>query len=106
MKGNNELGDKTDRLQMCKSIKFSKYVLEENLLFSSHRAQVAKKLNWSFRYKIGWLITNIQVPTSEGAGGLSGDIIGKGWAPVSWGKDMGRLYWRCNFEPSDPQEFI
>lgn len=43
VKDSNDLSDRTDGLQMCvNSLKVSKCVPEENLLFSSHRAQVAE----------------------------------------------------------------
>jgi hypothetical protein len=43
MKDKNEFSNKTDRFQICiKRLKASKGALEENLLSSSHRAQVAE----------------------------------------------------------------
>jgi hypothetical protein len=43
MKDNSELSDRTRQLQMgISSLKVSKCALEENLLSSSHRAQVAE----------------------------------------------------------------
>lgn len=43
VKDSNDLSDRTDGLQMCvDSLKTSKCVPEENLLSSSHRAQVAE----------------------------------------------------------------
>jgi hypothetical protein len=46
VKNNNKLSDKINWLLMhTNSLKVSKYALEENLLSSSHRAQVAGESN-------------------------------------------------------------
>lgn len=61
---------------MCiNSLKVSKYTLEENLLYSSHRAQVAEN---NTKYKIDWVTAKVQVPALENVGGLGHLLVKNG----------------------------
>ncbi|EGW01337.1 Friend virus susceptibility protein 1 [Cricetulus griseus] len=108
VKGNEELSDKVDQLQMqINSLEVSKCVLEENLLASSHRAQVAEnqtkalvirlaELQQKFRSQ-PWRVSAVKVRA----------LVGEEWDPITWSGDV----WEDpvdneNFEPSDAPEFI
>jgi hypothetical protein len=56
MKKKNELYDKIERLQMqINNLKISKCALEENLFFSSHRAQFAENQTEVYIIRLGEL---------------------------------------------------
>lgn len=108
VKGNKELSDKVDRLQMnINSLEVSKNVLEENLLVSSHRAQVAENQTKALILRLAelqrkfkswpWKVSAVKVRA----------LVGEEWDPVTWDGDVWEDRTETeNFEPSDSEGFI
>lgn len=108
VKDNKKLSDKIDQLQMqVNCLKVSKCTLEENLLSSSHRAQVVENQTEALIIRLAELQRKFKSQPQRVSAVKVRALIGKEWDPVTWDGDV----WEDpveaeNFELSDSQGFI
>ena len=81
---NKELNDKIDHLQMLiNNLKVSKCALEENLLSSSHRAQVAENQIEVLIIRLAELWQKFKSQSQRVSAIKVRALIGKEWDPVT-----------------------
>jgi argininosuccinate synthase len=103
MKEKNELHNKNERLQMQVSkLKVSEYALEENLLGSSHKAEVAENQTEALIIRLAELQQKFKSELQRVSAFKVRALIGNKWDPITWDGDM----WETpveveNYESSD-----
>lgn len=105
---NNELSDKIDWLHLhINSLKGFKCALEENLLSSSHRTQVAENQIQVLIIRLPEFRQKFKSQPESVSAIKVRALTGKEWDPATWDRDVREETTEAeNFEPSDSQGFI